>query len=46
MFLQRDTVQLVLQVNGKVRDRIEVPVGLPEAELIAVRGRRRRCRRT
>ena len=34
-FLQRDTVQLVLQVNGKVRDRIEVPVGLPEDELIA-----------
>ena len=34
-FLRRDTVQLVLQVNGKVRDRIEVPVGLPEDELIA-----------
>jgi leucyl-tRNA synthetase len=32
--LQRDTVELVLQVNGKVRDRIEVPVGLSEAELI------------
>jgi leucyl-tRNA synthetase len=34
-FLQRDTVELVLQVNGKVRDRIEVPLGLPEDELIA-----------
>jgi leucyl-tRNA synthetase len=33
--LQHDTVQLVLQVNGKVRDKIEVPVGLSEAELIA-----------
>ncbi|HEY7397918.1 MAG TPA: leucine--tRNA ligase [Gaiellaceae bacterium] len=32
--LQRDTVQLVLQVNGKVRDRVEVPVGLSEAELV------------
>jgi leucyl-tRNA synthetase len=32
--LQRETVELVLQVNGKVRDRIEVPVGLPEAELV------------
>jgi leucyl-tRNA synthetase len=33
--LQRETVQLVLQVNGKVRDRIEVPAGLSEEELIA-----------
>jgi leucyl-tRNA synthetase len=33
--LQRDTIELVLQVNGKVRDRIEVPAGLPEDELIA-----------
>ncbi|HEX7083980.1 MAG TPA: leucine--tRNA ligase [Gaiellaceae bacterium] len=33
--LERTTVQLVLQVNGKVRDRIEVPAGLPEDELIA-----------
>jgi len=32
--LRRETVELVLQVNGKVRDRIEVPVGLSEAELI------------
>ena len=32
--LKRETVELVLQVNGKVRDRIEVPVGLSEAELI------------
>jgi leucyl-tRNA synthetase len=34
--LQRDTVELVLQVNGKVRDRIQVPAGLPEDELIAL----------
>jgi leucyl-tRNA synthetase len=33
--LQRDEVELVLQVNGKVRDRIRVPAGLPEDELIA-----------
>jgi leucyl-tRNA synthetase len=33
--LVRETVELVLQVNGKVRDRIEVPAGLPEDELIA-----------
>ncbi len=32
--LQRDTIELVLQVNGKVRDRIQVPAGLSEAELI------------
>jgi leucyl-tRNA synthetase len=33
--LRRDEVELVLQVNGKVRDRIQVPAGLPEEELIA-----------
>jgi leucyl-tRNA synthetase len=32
--LRHDTVQLVLQVNGKVRDRVEVPAGLSEAELV------------
>ncbi len=32
--LQRETVELVLQVNGKVRDRIQVPAGLPDAELV------------
>jgi leucyl-tRNA synthetase len=32
--LQHDTIELVLQVNGKVRDRIQVPAGLPEADLI------------
>ena len=33
--LQHDTIELVLQVNGKVRDRVQVPAGLPEDELIA-----------
>jgi leucyl-tRNA synthetase len=33
--LQHDTIELVLQVNGKVRDRVRVPAGLPEEELIA-----------
>ncbi len=27
-----DTITLVLQVDGKVRDRIQVPAGLSEAE--------------
>jgi leucyl-tRNA synthetase len=33
--LQHQTIELVLQVNGKVRDRVQVPAGLPEDELIA-----------
>jgi leucyl-tRNA synthetase len=33
--LQRSTFELVVQVNGKVRDRFEVDVDLPEEELIA-----------
>ena len=32
--LERDTFELVIQVNGKVRDRMEVAVDLPEAELV------------
>ena len=32
--LARETFELVVQVNGKVRDRLEVPVGLPEEELV------------
>jgi len=31
--LERDTFELVIQVNGKVRDRIEVPAGLPDDQL-------------
>jgi leucyl-tRNA synthetase len=33
--LAHDTIELVVQVNGKVRDRLQVPAGLPEAEAIA-----------
>ncbi len=32
--LERETFELVLQVNGRVRDRIEVPTGLSDEELI------------
>jgi leucyl-tRNA synthetase len=33
--LERSTFELVVQVNGKLRDRFEVPVDLAEDELIA-----------
>jgi leucyl-tRNA synthetase len=33
--LQRDTFELVVQVNGRVRDRVQVAVDLSEEELIA-----------
>ncbi len=33
--LERETFELVVQVNGKVRDRVEVPVETSEAELVA-----------
>jgi len=33
-FLERDTFELVVQVNGKVRDRFEVDAALPEDELV------------
>jgi leucyl-tRNA synthetase len=33
--LVRDTFQLVVQVNGKVRDRFEVDAGLSDDELVA-----------
>jgi leucyl-tRNA synthetase len=32
--LERDTFELVVQVNGKVRDRLHVDAGLSEAELV------------
>jgi leucyl-tRNA synthetase len=34
-FLERETFELVVQVNGRVRGRTEVPVGLDEDELVA-----------
>ena len=33
--LEQETFELVVQVNGKVRDRAQVATGLPEAELVA-----------
>jgi leucyl-tRNA synthetase len=33
--LERETFELVVQVNGKVRDRLEVDADLPEEELVA-----------
>jgi leucyl-tRNA synthetase len=33
--LERDTFELVVQVNGKVRDRFEVDVDVPEEEFVA-----------
>ena len=33
--LERETFELVVQVNGKVRDRFEVPAATPEDELVA-----------
>jgi leucyl-tRNA synthetase len=33
--LERDEIELVVQVNGKVRDRLRLAAGLPEEELIA-----------
>jgi leucyl-tRNA synthetase len=35
-FLERDTYELVCQVNGKVRDRVQVSAGLDEQELEAL----------
>jgi leucyl-tRNA synthetase len=34
--LQRDTFELIVQVNGKVRDRLQVPADLSEDELVAL----------
>jgi leucyl-tRNA synthetase len=33
--LERDVVEIVVQVNGKVRDRLLLPIDLPEAEVRA-----------
>jgi leucyl-tRNA synthetase len=34
--LERDTFELVVQVNGKVRDRLQVPAATGEEELVAL----------
>ena len=45
--LERDTFELVVQVNGKVRDRLEVPAALGRGRARrAGAGAPRRCRRT
>jgi leucyl-tRNA synthetase len=31
-----ETVEVVVQVNGRLRDRLHVPVGTPEDELVAL----------
>ena len=33
--LEQETFELVIQVNGRVRDRVEVPIDLAEDELVA-----------
>jgi leucyl-tRNA synthetase len=35
-YLERDTYELVCQVNGKVRDRVQAPAGAPREELEAL----------
>ena len=34
--LERETVEVVLQVNGKLRDRLQVPASIGEEELVAL----------
>ena len=34
--LERDVIEVVVQVNGKLRERLQVPAGTPEDELVAL----------
>ncbi len=34
--LERETVEVVVQVNGRIRDRLQVPPDMPEQELVAL----------
>jgi leucyl-tRNA synthetase len=34
--LVRDTITLVVQINGKVRDKLDVPVGVDQAQAVAL----------
>ena len=34
--LERETIEIVLQVNGKLRDRLQVPASISEEELVAL----------
>jgi leucyl-tRNA synthetase len=43
--LASDVVTLVVQVNGKLRDRIEAPAQAPEAELLALARESEKVRR-
>jgi leucyl-tRNA synthetase len=43
--LVSDTVTLVVQVNGKLRDRIESPTDAPEAELLSLARKSEKVRR-
>ena len=43
--LARDTVTLVVQVNGKLRDRIEAAADAPEEELLALARESEKVRR-
>jgi leucyl-tRNA synthetase len=43
--LASDTVTLVVQVNGKLRDRIEAPADAPQAELLALARESEKVRR-
>ena len=36
LLVERDTVEVVLQVNGKLRDRLQVPASIGEDELVAL----------
>jgi leucyl-tRNA synthetase len=36
MMLERDTVEVVVQVDGKLRDRVQAPAGTPREELEAL----------
>ena len=44
--LVEDHVEVVVQVNGKLRDRLQVPAGTPEDELLRLALASRACRRT
>ena len=44
--LEEDEVEVVVQVNGKLRDRLRVPADISEDELVARAGRPSACERT
>jgi leucyl-tRNA synthetase len=42
--LERETVEVVLQVNGKLRDRLQVPASISEEDLVALARKSERVR--